>query len=188
MIVGSFGNKIFEASSKKILTFKEFTLSSELDVESGDAVGKKPTSTIKGVGLLKANLSIPLLASLGVDVWGEVKSWLAVKDAAQAYPLVICGEAISTNRFLLVDVGLSDVSTAIRDGAVYYAAATVKLEFREYLPPGAQTSTAAKSSSSTSKAKGITASGTAASGSVVNPYKVATSTQKAAAKRTNTGM
>lgn len=185
MVVGSFGSKVFEASAKKILTFKEFTLSSELDVESGDAVGKKPTSTIKGVGLLRANIMVSLVAALGVDVWSEVKSWFAVKDAAQPYPLVICGESVSANRFLLIDVGLSDVVTSIRDGAVYYAAATVKLEFREYLPPGAQTSTAAKSASSANSAKGVASSG---SGSVVNPYKVATSTQKAAAKRTNTGM
>lgn len=190
MLVGKFANKTFEVSPKKILTFKDFSVSSELETDSGEASKKKQTTTIKGLGLLKISMEIQLQATLGVDVRSEIEDWFAMKDAAVAYPFILCGKAVSLNSFLITSCTQSDLEITPIASKPVITYASLKLEFTEYLPPGAQSSTkttkisSTKSTKSTKKAKGISTE----SIQVANPYKVPTSVQKASAKRSNKGM
>ncbi|TQI66727.1 phage tail protein [Clostridium sp. KNHs216] len=179
MIVGTFGNKIFEVSSSKILTPRDISVSGELNVSTEDTSGKKPTTTIKGPGLEKVGLELRVLATAGNSAQTEIDSWKALRDAAVAYPLVLFGKAVSLNKFLLTNCSASDYVVIKIAGAASIAAATLKLEFSEYVPPGAQKSTAASKAAS---AAGLSAA------AVKNPYKVPTTAQKASQKRENERM
>ena len=187
MIVGSYGTKILEVTRNKILTFNELNISGSVNTSAGDSLGKKPTTNIKGIGLIKAGLSIQLTAAAGVDVWAEVQSWMTLKDAAKPFPLILCGSAVAPHPMLLVDLKLSDVIVSVAGGVSYYAAATLKLEFEEYIGPGTQS----ESKKNSKSAKGIASSGGSSGNSAMtaaNPYQVPASAQKAAAKRTNPRM
>jgi hypothetical protein len=178
VIIGKFGAKTFEVSPKKILTPKDFSLTGDLNTSSEDASKKKPATTIKGPGLLKISIEMQLLTSAGVDVQSEIDGWMTLKDAAVAYPFILCGKAVSLNSFLLTSCSASDYVISKAASVPYIASASLKLEFTEYLPPGAQNSKKKKSGS----AAGVT------NASVANPYKTPTTVQKAAVKRVNKGM
>ena len=183
MIVGKFGNKTFEVSPNRILTPRDISISGDLSTSEEETSGKKPATTIKGPGLTKISMEIQLLAVAGVDVQSEIDSWTAVKDSATAYPLILCGQAVSLNKFLLTSCGTSDLVITKIAGAPVPVFALLKLEFSEYLPPGAQKSTSSgKKSTAKNTAAGLVGQRAA------NPYKMPTSTEKAAAKRTNEGM
>lgn len=178
MIIGKFAGKTFEVSPSRIYTFGDFSLSGELDTATAEASGKKPATTINGPGLLKIGTELRLLASAGVDVQAEIDGWMELKDARSAYPFILCGKAVSLNGFLLKSCGASDYVFSRTASGPYLAAATLKLDFEEYLLPGAQSG----------KKKSGSAAGLVNDGTAKNPYKTPTSSQKAAAKRTNTGM
>lgn len=176
MVVAKFGPKTFEVSANKILTFDDFELTGDLDTSSEEASKKKPATTIKGPGLLKISLSVKLSALLGVDVQAEIDSWLSLKDSSVAYPFILCGKAVSLNGFLLKSGSASDYVITKVAGAPFLASASLKLEFEEYLSPGAQ-----PGAKKTGGATGVTEA-------AANPYKAPTTVQKSAAKRTNKGM
>lgn len=181
MLVGKFGPKSFEVSSKKILTFHDLTVSGELETESGNAVGKVKTTTVKGIDPLKISLELTLQTVLGVDAEEEMYGWFALKDASIPYPFVLCGRALSLHKFLLTNCDASDFGITPAGLSPRITSVKLKLQFQEYVPPGAQSSTAKKSTSKKSpkSAKGISTEVIQAA----DPYKVPTSAEKAAAKR-----
>lgn len=180
MVVGKFGPKTFEVSKNRICTFRDFSVSGELEVSSEEAAKKKPATTVKGPGLLKIGFEVPLLAAAGISVQSEIDSWMAVKDAGKDYPFILCGKAVSLYGFLLTNCAASDYVISKVSGAPVLVSAVLKLEFTEYLPPGV--------GSSGSKKKKSSAAGVKANIGVSNPYKVPSTTQKGNAKRVNKGM
>lgn len=182
MVIGKFGGRTFEVTSGRIFTPRDISLSGELDTSDDDASGKKPATTIKGPGLEKVGLEFRLLAVAGIAIQTEIDAWRSIRDAAIAYPLILFGRAVGLNKYLLKGVSVSDVVGAKVNGQAIMSAATLKLDFEEYAAPGTQ-----KSSSKSSGKKKTAAPGLAGQ-TVSNPYKAPTSTQKAAAKRTNGGM
>ena len=180
MTTGKFGSRTFDVTLTRIFTPKDISVSGELSTSEAETTGKKPSTTIKGPGLEKVGLEFRLLAVAGVDIKTEVDAWRALRDAGVAYPLILFGEAVSLNKYLLTSCALSDVTATKVNGQPVMSAATLKLDFTEYQPPGVAASS--KTSSSKKSAAGLT------SGAVENPYHVPTSTQKAVVKRTNGGM
>jgi hypothetical protein len=177
VVIGKFGAKTFEVSPRKILTFKDFSLSGDLGTSAEEASKKKPATTVQGPGLLKISVETQLLAQAGVNVQAEIDGWMALKDAAVAYPFILCGKAVSLNSFLLTSCSASDYVIAKAAAAPYIASASLKLEFTEYLPPGAQ-----------SAKKRVTSPAGVTNTSVGNPYKAPSTVQKAETKRVNRGM
>ena len=183
MIVGKFGNKIFEVTNKKMLTFNSFSLDGDLNTSTEEASKKKPATTIKGPGLLKIGLELRLIASDGVNVKSEIDDWFNLKDCAIAYPFILCGHTVGLNKFLITNCSASDFVISRIANLPIVLAASLKLEFSEYLPPGAVNKSKSKPANK-SKTVGIKMS----SNKISNPYKVPTSAQKSSAKRVNKGM
>lgn len=181
MIVGSFGPKNFEVRSNRIYTFRELSISGELNAKTEDASRKKPATTVNGPGLLKVSLVLPLLSAAGVEVQAEIDAWTSIGETGAAYPFILCGKTVSKNNFLLKSYGASDYIFSQAGLAPYLAAANLKLEFEEYIPPGS-------SLAATSNASAKSAVGSGSSISASNPYKVPSTAQKAQTARTNPGM
>lgn len=182
MIIGKFGDKVFEVSQNRIYTPRDISISGDLNTSEEDSSGKKPSTTIKGTGLTKVSIELQLLAAAGVDVRSEIDSWTAVKDSATAYALILCGKAVGLNKFLLTGCGASDLVITKASGLPVAVSAVLKLEFLEYVRPGAQKSAAAKGKAAKGVAAGL------AGQVITNPYKMPSSVEKSTAKRTNEGM
>ena len=171
----------FEVSSRRIRTFHDFSLSGELETETGVAAKKIKPTTVKGINPTKISMELFLQTVLGCNVQNEIDEWLNLKDSVTAYPFVLCGRALSLNKFLLTNCDVSDVEITPVNSHPTVTAASLKLQFQEYVPPGAQshTSKKTKKKKSAKSAKGLSTEKI----QVMNPYKVPTSAQKAAAKR-----
>lgn len=188
MIVGKFGPKVFEVSPYKIYTFNDFQVGSELETSTEDTAKQKQPTTIKGLGLLKSSMELKLLASAGINVDSEANSWFALKDSAAAYPLIICGKALSLNPFLLTSCTESDVVILPIASRPTIVSVTLKLEFLEYIP-GRASSSAKKGTSSAKAKKQKQAKGVSSEDiSITNPYQTPTTAEKAAVKRPNERM
>lgn len=148
MAIAIFGKKTFQVSGKRIYTFNDFTLGSQLNTESQDVAGKKPSTYIKGADLNSMAFSIPLDASLNVNVRAEYENWEAIKDAGIAYPFILGGRPISRNKWLLKNVDLSDVQIDLKGNMLK---AILKVQFEEYVRPGSAKSTTGKGSGSVKK-------------------------------------
>lgn len=182
MVVGSFGGKAFEVSLSKLNTPNKLNISSDLDTSTEEASGKKPTTTIKGSGLIKISAEVPLIASAGVNVQTEIDGWMTLKDAAVAYPFVLCGKAVSLNKFLLTSCSESDCVIVPINNEPKLVKATLKLEWEEYLPPRVQKHSTTSVAKTAGAAPGLIAVETPAA------YQTPTCTEKAEAKRNNVQM
>lgn len=140
MVIGKFGDKRFTVSASKIITFDQLSLSGALRTSTEDAVGKKPTTTIKGASLLKLSITSILNYALGVDVQRELDEWLTIEESGKAYPFILCGKAVSLNKFLLSDCKIDDVVISRIRGRPAIVSAKLSLSFIEYLPAGLQPS------------------------------------------------
>ena len=78
MAVAQFGSKIFSVSKHKISTFSNLSISASLKSEEQEISGKKPSTSIKSVGLKNLSISLSLQRNLGVDVLLEIETtaWL----------------------------------------------------------------------------------------------------------------
>jgi hypothetical protein len=168
-------------SPSKLYTPNDLQISGDLNTSTEEASGKKPTITIKGPGLIKISAEVVLLASAGVDVQSEIDEWMAIKDSAVSYPFLLCGKAVSLNKFLLTSCAASDYAIVPINNTPTMVKAALKLEWEEYLPPGVKNSTvsAAKTRSS---APGLMEAKTPAA------YQTPPAEQKAEAKRNNVQM
>lgn len=146
MVIAAFGDKIFSVSSNKIKTFDGLAYSAELQTEAQDVAGKKPSTYIKGDGLMPVALELDLRVEFGINVRAEIEEWQKVRSSATPRFFTIGGTPLSANRFLLKGVSVSDIKI---DGRGGYRSAKVALSFEEYVRAGsAEASKKSKSKSS----------------------------------------
>lgn len=153
--IGSFGNVVFQVSTKKTLTFNEFQRSGEARWESHDVLVNKPRIEFQGPGLEELSLTVLFKAELGINPLKELDKLRKMRDSGTAAPFVIGGKPISSNYFVLQN--LAERYTKI-DGRGNVLAAEADLTLREYVVVKKKTKTtvkktSAKTSSNTSSKK-----------------------------------
>ena len=131
-MIGSFGSKTFEVSSKKIYTFSDYSFSESLSYETQERSGDKPSIYVKGLGELSQSFSIKLDARW-VNVEQEIVWWLVKMRTAVPESLTIGEHTWGTGKALLTSVGVSDLIEA-SDGT--YLSAMLDLSFVEYAAAG----------------------------------------------------
>lgn len=157
--IGSFANKVFKVSSNYLYTFDEFTMNGELKIDDQEVDGSKPSTYIKGSGLDKVSFNLMLIKQKSIDVRTEIKDWFKIKDDKTPHNLIIGNSNLSSYKFLLTNVDVSDVK--IGAGGEFLKA-KVQLQFSEYVragkkddksseSPGKSTSNKSKSNAGTSK-------------------------------------
>lgn len=155
--IGSFANKVFKVSSNYLYTFDEFTMNGELKIDEQEVDGNKPSTYIKGSGLDKVSFNLMLIKQKSIDVRAEIKDWFKIRDDKTPHNLIIGNSNLSSYKFLLTNVDVSDVK--IGAGGKFLKA-KVQLQFSEYVragkkddksseSPGKSTSNKSTSSSST---------------------------------------
>lgn len=156
MDIAIFGKKTFQVSGRKIYTFNDFSLGGQLNTESQDVAGKKPSTYIKGAGLNSMSFNIPLDASLNIDVRAEYESWETIMNTGVAYAFILGGKPIGSNKWLLKSVDLSNVQI---DAKGTWLKGMLNLQFDEYVRPGSVAATTTTKSGDTSKAPAVVAKG-----------------------------
>jgi len=142
MAIATFGVKTFDVSKNKIYTFDNIAYSLALNVENQEVEGKKPSTYIKGIGLIPLSFDI-LLDARFVDVKAEIDWWDNQLLSKEPEIFTLGGKLLSNNRFLLKTVSKSNIVIG-KKGA--YLKAMLALEFEEYASSGAKTTTKKKTS------------------------------------------
>lgn len=131
-MIASFGTKTFEASSSKIMTPSEMSMSEKLDYETQERAGDKPAIYVKGLGALEIKLTVELYAQY-VDVQQEIVFWLVKMRTAEPDLLTLGNRAWGMGRSLLTSVDISELRIL---GNGEYGYAKVDLSFTEFLYAG----------------------------------------------------
>ena len=133
MSLGGFGDKTFEVSMNKIYTFKDYSNEVSLETEDQDVDGSKPSTYIKGMGLEAPSITIELRQSKNIDVETEYNNWKSICRNKKPHMLFLGNESVSTNKFLLIKVAISNVQFFSSEKMIK---ATLNLSFKEYVRAG----------------------------------------------------
>lgn len=126
--IGSFGGINFEVSTKKVLTFSDFS-------RSGDArwseheVNKKPISEFLGPGQESVSIKILLKTSLGVTPETELKKLRSFRDSGKVGAFVIGSKSISSNYWYIASISEGH---KLIDGKGRVLEVEVDLSLKEY--------------------------------------------------------
>lgn len=156
MYLAMFGPKGFTVSSNKVITFDDFSSNSSLETEKQESKNKKPSTYIKGAGLDTFSVKVRLDRALGVYPMEQIEDWMSIKDKAEAYPFLLNGKPFLNTKWILKSVGINETHI---DNTGYMLAATITLNFEEFVRAGsAQASKKNKKGSKKSKKAADTAS------------------------------
>lgn len=133
MSIAIFASKTFQVSSRKIYTLDEFTVGSSLETETQDSANKKPSTYIKGPGLMAMSFNIAIKSMFGINVRKEYDEWNAVCEAGKAYPFILGGKPFGKNKWLLKGADLEEI---IFDNKGNMISAALQLDFEEYIRAG----------------------------------------------------
>ncbi len=155
MALGSFSSKFFEVSQNKIYTFDEYTRDIAINVEDQEVDGDKPSTYIKGTNLEQVSFNVKLVQSSSIDVETEINDWKSICEGKEPYMLFIGNNPVSSNKYLLTGVSLSD-NTYIPSGKLVKS--TMKLTFKEYVRAGVKKEEGTSSTSKKSAKKSSSSS------------------------------
>ncbi|WP_162463176.1 phage tail protein [Paenibacillus psychroresistens] len=133
MPIATFKNKVFQVSSNIKYPLDGLAWSSALSSEAQEKLKSKPSTYIKGEALIPLSFTIPLFATLGINVRKEIESWQDILSKQLPDYFILGSKPISKNKFLLKSVGVSDTQI---DGKGNMLKATLKLDFEEYVRAG----------------------------------------------------
>ncbi|TCZ73061.1 hypothetical protein E0485_21830 [Paenibacillus albiflavus] len=133
MPIASFKNKVFQVSSNQKNTFDGLTWSGDISLEAQEKLKDKPSTYIKGIGLTSMSIDVQLRADFGVNVRNEIEQWEAIRDNMVPDIFVLGTKPLGKNKWLLKSTSVSDT---VVDGKGNMLAATLKLEFEEYVREG----------------------------------------------------
>ncbi|KPU42153.1 hypothetical protein OXPF_39320 [Oxobacter pfennigii] len=144
MPIASFANKTFQTDTEKIYTFGDYQYNSNFQTEKQDAQGVKPSTYNKGPDLDNMSFKIVLDAELGINPRREWEEWRQIMHQGIPYPFILGNKPLSENKFLLINIGKSNVRIDNYGNILYME---LNLQFDEYVRPGSQKSTSSAANS-----------------------------------------
>ncbi|KNF08561.1 hypothetical protein CLPU_6c00470 [Gottschalkia purinilytica] len=134
-MIASFATKVFSVSQKRIYTLDEISRTGALNIEEQEVDGQKPSTYIKGPGLDEFSFTIPFVRQSGLSIGKEIEDWMNIRNMARPHMFILGNSPISNNKYLLVNVSVSDV---VLDSKGNYVRAKVELQFKEFVRYGAK--------------------------------------------------
>lgn len=132
MVIGSFGDKIFEASSNRVYTIDNISKNCGLNVEEQEVEGGKPKIYVKNAELKTLSFSIKMYAGLGVNINEEIKSWEEMLEAKTVSDFILYNTKIN-NKWILMSVRTNKEVLTNR-----VEVATIDVELKEFVGFGAK--------------------------------------------------
>ena len=129
MIIGTFGDLIFETSSEKVFSLSKLQRSvGKRTAKFTPVIGKESTQYL-GPELRKVDATIALNAFLGVKPREALDRLTQLVEGREIYPLIIGGRPLAENPFMLTSASES-WGTLLTEGEL--ATAEVSLSWEEY--------------------------------------------------------
>ncbi|CEG29791.1 phage tail protein [Bacillus sp. B-jedd] len=127
--IGTFGDIVFEVSTSKTKTFKEFERSGSARWNDHEILGKKPKSEFLGPSLEGISFTILFKVELGINPIKEIEKLRKMRDTGKAASFVIGGKPISANFWTIREL---NEAHQLVDQNGNLLAAEVKVDLKEY--------------------------------------------------------
>ena len=129
-MIGSFGDVVFEVSSERVRTFKDFQIQRSAKYSEHAIHGRKGLLEFSGLSASTASLNIRLDAGLGVNPKEELTTLHDILNNHKALPFILDGEPQGDGLWVLES--LSE-SYEIIDNKGAVIAVEVSLKLKEYI-------------------------------------------------------
>ena len=128
--LGSFGEIVFEVSSRKILTFKDYKRKTQARYASHEIVGLKPILEYLGPGGEEITLSMEFNVNLGTVPADEADKVRMMCETGETNYLVIGNTPIGANKWVITDVG-ENADVIDNNGRIIKS--KIDVTFKEYV-------------------------------------------------------
>lgn len=129
MIVGNYGDAVFETSDDRILTYRNFRRDITPRFAISDVIQKKPKTEYLGPGLDVVSFEVILNAAFGYNPNKIMDMFMIYARDGHAFPLVIGPKTIGVDKWHLSAVG---IPVYIFGGSGEVISAACELTFQEY--------------------------------------------------------
>jgi len=120
MIIGSWGEFIFEVSGDTAKTFNEISEKSSGRWTEHEPINTPPLSEFLGPGLDELELSIIFTTMLGVDPQENYEALRAAVRKGEYHPLILGGFPLSGNFWRITDISGTSNMFGPRDGKILW--------------------------------------------------------------------
>ena len=129
-MIGSFGAVVFEVSSERVRTFRDFQIQHSAKYTEHAIHGRKGLLEFSGLSASTASLNIRLDAGLGVNPKDELTTLHDILKNHEALPFILDGEPQGDGLWVLESIG-ENYEVIDNKGAVI--AVEVSLKLKEYI-------------------------------------------------------
>ncbi len=129
-MIGSFGDVVFEVSSDRIRTFRDFQIQRSAKYSEHAIHGRKGLLEFSGLSASTASLNIRLDAGLGVNPKEELSTLHDILNNHEALPFILEGEPQGDGLWVLESIG---ENYEIIDNHGTAIAVEVSLKLKEYI-------------------------------------------------------
>ncbi len=128
--IGSLGDIVFEVSSSKVVTFKDYKRTTKARFQSHDIIGQKPILEYLGPDGEEISFTMQFSISLGVEPAEETAKIRELCEKGESMYFVLCNETIGSNQWVIESVGES-VDTFDNNGRVILT--QIDITLKEYV-------------------------------------------------------
>jgi phage protein U len=120
MIIGSWGDFVFEVSGNIAKTFQELSQKSSGRWAEHETINTAPLSEFLGPDLDELGLSIIFTTMLGVDPRKSYEDLRAAVRKGEYYPLILGGIPLSDNLWKFIEISGDSTVFGPRDGKIMW--------------------------------------------------------------------
>lgn len=129
--LGSFGDIVFEVSSRKALTFRDYKREAKARYASHEIIGKKPILEYLGPDGAELSFVMQFRVDRGVNPAEEADKIRAICEQGKAEYFILGNKVIGDNPWVIVSVGEND---AIIDNMGRIIQNRIDVTLKEYIP------------------------------------------------------
>ncbi|MBQ7515313.1 MAG: phage tail protein [Schwartzia sp.] len=129
--LGSFGDIVFEVSSRKMLTFRDYKRDAKARYASHEIIAQKPILEYLGPDGGEISFAMQFRADRGVNPAAEADRVRKICEAGEAAYFVLGNTVIGENPWIIASVGEND---AIIDNMGRIIQNKIDVTLREYVP------------------------------------------------------
>ena len=129
-MIGSLGSVVFEVSSERIRTFRDFQIQHSAKYTEHAIHGRKGLLEFTGLSASTASLSIRLDAGLGINPKEELNTLHEILTKHEALPFILDGEPQGDGLWVLESIG---ENYEIIDNHGTAIAVEVSIKLKEYI-------------------------------------------------------
>lgn len=133
--IGTLGGVVFEASSEKVQTFRDYARKSAARLATHEIIGQKPVMEFLGPGLDSISFTISLSAYFGVNPKEEAEKLRTIMQEGQAVDFIVADAPISENKWIIESV---EETVSAHDEKGNIIRSDLSLTLQEYIEGSAE--------------------------------------------------